>query len=1268
MMSGETGATSVEDKQNIHSTESRDDIISSPGYEALTPGLIDDDTTEQYFRALDFAWSRDDIKNLAITGPYGSGKSTVIQSYLILKKEEEYINVSLADFGISNSEASPTPKDVELSILQQMLYKKDKRTLPDSRIDRIQNRDRKHVIGVFLTSLSVLLPALLLLALTLTDRAAELLFLPAGWSAFFKNHYIWRATGLAVLMMLTLYALTRVASSAGIFDKKIRLSKIAFLSGDTEATTQESTSLLNNCLDEIVYFFSRSGYRTVVFEDLDRLNNTHIFIKLREINQIINNHAGCKSPVRFVYAVRDDIFLGADIRTKFFDFILPVIPVLDSRNAHNILEKKLPGFPLKDKPCLRGTSLYINDMRSLQNIINEYILFMDVVDNSHSQARLYALIFYKNLYAQDYNLIDRKLGILYSFVRDYRSKDLHKNYFGTLELQVQTLKEKLKRLRDESQSTPKHVREEIISRFISRWLWGSNSFRVINRQYHSNNTYDSATLCSDENLFLSVFNGKNEIFVGPTSQSFYPLEADVIKQLEEEYRARIRDLDLNREESMQATLAALEKACEEVRQHKAMSLAELTRILGREQFEHIARGYVDLIQDEEVLSSDQRKALLSGLQYGGLDALFYLLSNGYLAQDFMMYRSIFIEGTLTASDNEYVKQVAIFMSSDEANQNWQLDNVKEVVTELNAQAYLFREGAWHYQVIGWLIQHEPELAVEAVTVMLHRTNEQVFRQLILLSDGFAVPTDFDQFIRFTTEKCGYSDRLIDVLYNATSGLERSHILVSVMTNTDADTVTEVDKYRELVTDAGWETLLMADDSSQHKYLDNAQKLGVVFIGLLNPETDQQAKAITFVATHNMYVRTRENFLIVVSTLLHPETLLSDTFLSQPWTIMMKHSALTAVATYMRADINGFIQILFLSSDEGTPAITEVLNSRDVSTENRLSIIANMAFNLNDPAEITVNTYFSQDELTFSLQDMLFRYNRIIPGWRAILTYVNDSYSNEILSEYLIQHASELASSRYTLTDSSKDRQLYTAVFCNTGFSVDKYLQLAGALDLPYALIDNQLPPNNFLQLAKAGLLEITEEAWIHVADVFSPLNKVSADAFRLWLAETKIEITDAPDVWLRPEEPSFFFPLIENLLDHAAPSIEAATCLFLYYRENTELIDIEAMSIHPDVLIKATTDAGSDELRLKLMTLLVRRRHVDTNQLAHLTEKLNNQEFNKIFVQKSQATLQLQPARVESEFLDALQHGGFIRDYINEDDLRYRVRLPFSPMKKDKYE
>ena len=59
-------------------------------------------------------------------------------------------------------------------------------------------------------------------------------------------------------------------------------------------------------------------YDVVFFEDLDRLNNAEIFVKLRELNILLNNDEAIKKPVKFVYAVRDDIFSDKD-RTKFFE-------------------------------------------------------------------------------------------------------------------------------------------------------------------------------------------------------------------------------------------------------------------------------------------------------------------------------------------------------------------------------------------------------------------------------------------------------------------------------------------------------------------------------------------------------------------------------------------------------------------------------------------------------------------------------------------------------------------------------------------------------------------------------------------------------------------------------------------------------------------------------------------------------------------------------------------------------------------------------------
>ena len=50
-------------------------------YEAFIP-KNDIENGQEYMAALDWALSNPDIHNIAISGPYGSGKSSVIESYL----------------------------------------------------------------------------------------------------------------------------------------------------------------------------------------------------------------------------------------------------------------------------------------------------------------------------------------------------------------------------------------------------------------------------------------------------------------------------------------------------------------------------------------------------------------------------------------------------------------------------------------------------------------------------------------------------------------------------------------------------------------------------------------------------------------------------------------------------------------------------------------------------------------------------------------------------------------------------------------------------------------------------------------------------------------------------------------------------------------------------------------------------------------------------------------------------------------------------------
>ncbi|MBY7703999.1 hypothetical protein JIY74_27480 [Vibrio harveyi] len=89
---------------------------------------------------------------------------------------------------------------------------------------------------------------------------------------------------------------------------------------------------------EIIYLLYSSNTKVVVFEDLDRFHNTEIFMKLKEINFILNSYTNTKlfkrKPVRFVYMLSNTLF-STHIRTKFFDFIIPIVPIVNSSNSES---------------------------------------------------------------------------------------------------------------------------------------------------------------------------------------------------------------------------------------------------------------------------------------------------------------------------------------------------------------------------------------------------------------------------------------------------------------------------------------------------------------------------------------------------------------------------------------------------------------------------------------------------------------------------------------------------------------------------------------------------------------------------------------------------------------------------------------------------------------------------------------------------------------------------------------------------------------------
>ncbi|WP_445262397.1 YobI family P-loop NTPase, partial [Pseudomonas sp. EA_15y_Pfl1_P102] len=142
----------------------------------------------------------------------------------------------------------------------------------------------------------------------------------------------------------------------------------------------------------------------VLFEDIDRFNDSHIFETLRALNTLLNASPQIKKPIRFIYAIKDSIFdrIGLDIegrrpntevltthepaqaeairanRTKFFDLVIPVVPFITHRSARNLALQLLGQIEHKVAPELLDLATqYVPDMRLLKNIRNEFIVFRD---------------------------------------------------------------------------------------------------------------------------------------------------------------------------------------------------------------------------------------------------------------------------------------------------------------------------------------------------------------------------------------------------------------------------------------------------------------------------------------------------------------------------------------------------------------------------------------------------------------------------------------------------------------------------------------------------------------------------------------------------------------------------------------------------------------------------------------------------------------------------------------------------------------------------
>ena len=228
---------------------------------------------------------------------------------------------------------------------------------------------------------------------------------------------------MVALLSFVVYRLISVQKNKNIF-RKLNLN-----GNEIEIFEESDDSYFDKYLNEVLYLFENADADVIVFEDMDRFNANKIFERLREVNTLANIQLQkeSKKVLRFFYLLRDDIFVSKD-RTKFFDYIIPVVPVVDSSNSYDqfISHLKRGGiFEKFNESFLQGLSLYIDDMRLLKNIYNEFVVYYNRLNITELDCnKMLAIVAYKNLFPRDFADLQLNQGFVYALFTWHQREEI----------------------------------------------------------------------------------------------------------------------------------------------------------------------------------------------------------------------------------------------------------------------------------------------------------------------------------------------------------------------------------------------------------------------------------------------------------------------------------------------------------------------------------------------------------------------------------------------------------------------------------------------------------------------------------------------------------------------------------------------------------------------------------------------------------------------------------------------------------------------------
>lgn len=913
---------------------------------------------KEYIIRLKNAIDQPNVFNIALTGSYGAGKSSILKTFKAYYPEYHYVNVSLASFvEVNMSESDSTPKSnedsfeeqLEYSILQQLFYHVKATNIPESRFGRIERTSRKKRIFVVVC---ILLFVVANLCLFCQEQVTKYFLIP---TEVLKSSFLF---GLSICIFIL--GICVILFQLILFIKKISIKNLTLDKATLEFEEKKNVSIMNRYLDEILYLFQEKKYNVVIFEDIDRFENTHIFTKLRELNLILNQSEEIGRRIVFLYALKDDIFANAEERTKFFDYIVPVIPFVNVSNSGDLFRRKIANLHIPEAEVrssfITDISAFVNDMRVLTNVVNEFDLYRNLLDKKLNKEKLLAMILYKNLFPTDFSLLHQNKGVVYQTF--FSAPKIRNEIREDDSDRLKEIDSEIQAISEETLRSIEELRAVIVGKLLK--LWPGDDWEI----YCDGGKKQISSLFSEENI-LHILDGniyfENKYYRYQTRH----LNADEIKSsLGESYKYRIR-----------------KKIIQSVADNKIKTLRDKRKVLmddiaaiDKYTLSVIAKTDRDIFEHVEIPKGEEEK----------YKVLKYFLEKGYIDEEYFFYISIFQEGRLTPSDQEFLLSIK-FNTPKEFD--YKLQEIPSLIQNLSVVDY-DHKGILNKDLLKFCLLHEDEYEDECDAILKQMVVHEQYIDLLyqFMQEGNCVPT----FIK----------RLVHIDKNVWKSLDmdKKH------TNKDKDRVistlfkyADINDIRTVNTTYPFNTYIN-DNNNYSELFENIDQtrvrelLDLLDLNVQSLKDDSNGTdTYSYIYENNMYALTLDNVKVIFK---HNE-LPVDNLDSAIYT-SIGAAELNELQGYVHQELPAFVDNLMLTSSnthESSDTIVSLMDE-DIKVDDIIKLIKHNNTLWDDCKDITdkdvVSTLFAENKIKVTIKNVK-HYCSCIGTWkidRLLVVFMN----------------------------------------------------------------------------------------------------------------------------------------------------------------------------------------------------------------------------------------------------------------------------------------